>query len=71
MNLKVKANCLHRNKTIKIDGKKVTQKGLKSRNTTVQIKNARMSLINCTFYIRSGVNREELVNYLNNSNTMK
>ncbi len=55
---------LHHNKSLKIDGKKVIQKGFKKRGEKVEIKNTRMSLINCTFYVKNEINREGLANYL-------
>jgi TATA-box binding protein (TBP) (component of TFIID and TFIIIB) len=57
---------LHHNKSLKIDGKNVIQKGFKKRGEKVVIKNTRMSLINCTFYVKHKINREGLANYLNN-----
>lgn len=58
---------LHLNKSLKIDGKKIIQKGFRKRNAKVEIKNTRMSLINCTFYIKTGVNREGLARFLEQS----
>lgn len=57
-------NLLNLNRSIEIDGKRVIQKGFRKKGKKIEIRNARMSLINCTFYIKGGIDREALVDYL-------
>jgi TATA-box binding protein (TBP) (component of TFIID and TFIIIB) len=57
-------NLLNLNRSIEIDGQKIVQKGFRKKGKKIEIRNTRMSLINCTFYIREGIDREALVDYL-------
>lgn len=59
---------LNLNRSLQIDGKTVIQKGFRKKGKKIEIRNVRMSLINCTFYIRDGVNREALMDYFEEKN---